>query len=820
MSARERVDRLAQLHAETNAEFLPPATRPPGGGDAPKNPDGATAETLRVTVAVRTEDGSPIPKGMNLSSTYVTGHASTGKTLDFTGAELPAYKKTYTFPPSRLRVGAFAPGFAAAASSVVNLFEGDAERTIELVLRRGATATLRVTDARNRGIPGAELRMNARMAVGNSASGSDLRTARADDQGVVTLERIGDGEYELDVRAPGFQRDQRIGPIPTDASVDWPLKSARPTPVEVVDGATGRPVPKARFEMTDWQRSSQASHYDDPRRRKEPGWLTFAESDADGRATLNDLRDGTTYTFGVLAEGYGIALVEDVQPGQSQREVRLLPPLTLAGRVTGALDRLEKSGRPGAEQRCVTYSTRLSNHLSDFGRAPVDADGKFAITGLVRGEHVTVMAAGATRDFVMSESRRDVELKAAPPAAAKSFPKRDVVIRLVGTAPGAPARGTLYVDWRHPDPECRETQNGPLPLRDDEVRMTIPVGAKLTFWPQHVAGYAIDRQDIREIIAGDGPQEIEASARPAGGIHGTIVRADGQPATSATVTAFATLLPPGVKDHQKLNPDVSAAASSFLLTLPLGGRYRVLAREQTETHNVWTVSDEIALDDSRPIAEVRLRLPTGRILPIRVLAPDGRPVADQSVHLELGFSLENGYSFSTILERRTGADGVAIFENLADEKSLAPLRLSLHVTVPPVHYRGWQAPIDRRSPVVVRLERGLTASGVLIEAKTGKPIPGAEVRLAAGDYGRTHFRGPIRTKTDARGEFRFDGLEDLQYAAYVDGAVPKGTTITPTAGGSRFEYPEGVRQLSVRAGAQGVRLEVLVYPGSPLRVGD
>src|SRR5262245_15411465 len=63
MSARERVERLARLHAETNAEFLPPATRPNAPGDAAKNqepppsPDSPAAETLRVTVILRTEDG-------------------------------------------------------------------------------------------------------------------------------------------------------------------------------------------------------------------------------------------------------------------------------------------------------------------------------------------------------------------------------------------------------------------------------------------------------------------------------------------------------------------------------------------------------------------------------------------------------------------------------------------------------------------------------------------------------------------------------------------------------------------------------------------
>jgi hypothetical protein len=114
----------------------------------------------------------------------------------------------------------------------------------------------------------------------------------------------------------------------------------------------------------------------------------------------------------------------------------------------------------------------------------------------------------------------------------------------------------------------------------------------------------------------------------------------------------------------------------------------------------------------------------------------------------------------------------------------------------------------------------VSASGVLVEAKSGKPIPGAEVRLMPREFERASYRNSIRTKTDARGEFRFDGLEDLEYSAYVDGAVPKGTVVTPGPAGTRFEYPEGVRQLSVRAGAHGVRLEVLVYPGSPLRIGD
>jgi hypothetical protein len=105
----------------------------------------------------------------------------------------------------------------------------------------------------------------------------------------------------------------------------------------------------------------------------------------------------------------------------------------------------------------------------------------------------------------------------------------------------------------------------------------------------------------------------------------------------------------------------------------------------------------------------------------------------------------------------------------------------------------------------------------LLEAETGKPIPRAEVRLVPREFGQATFRGQIRTKTDADGAFRFEGLEDLDYVAYIDGTVPKGTVVTRVGNGTRFRYPEGVRSHGLRAGMHGVRFEVLVYPGSSLR---
>ncbi|MBC7816289.1 MAG: hypothetical protein IAG10_05295, partial [Planctomycetaceae bacterium] len=636
MSPKERVDRVARLHAETIGVFLPAATSASdkdgvNKGDSESRTTGDDPnKTLEVTVVVRTEDGSPIPKGMQLDSFYKTGNSSTAGSLDGTQQELPEYRRTFKFPPCRLRIGAVAKGYALAVTPIFSLFEEAPERTIELLLKRGSTATIEVTDEQQRPISGAELKTTGRVAIDGGATGHDTRFSKADEQGAIALEHIGEAEYDLEVRAPGFQRASRISQLNVAEPIEWQLIPARPTQIKVVDAASGEPVVKARIDVAHWQRSNHSHGFGDPRRSTSPSWQTFAETDAEGRAVLNEMREGTSYTFGVVAEGYGMALLEDVQGGQPERVIKLSPPLKLAG-VVGPLDRLHTIVGKETVQRFLSYQTRLTNQISDSGRIAVDAEGRFEITGLIAGERVTIGLPDRSHDFVMQDSRTDLELKLdAPTASMKTFPKREVILRLTGTSPEAPARGTLFVNWQHSDPEVRGAQDFHFPIRDNEIRLSIPVGARLNFRPQNLAGYLIDEQERLEITAGDDPQIINVATRPAGGIHGTVVRADGSPATSAFVTVFATKLPPGEKDHRRINPSSASASSSFLVTLPLGGRYHVIARELIDSHNLWAISDEVTLDESHPISEVRLSLPTGQTLPIKVLDPDGKPVVDQA----------------------------------------------------------------------------------------------------------------------------------------------------------------------------------------------
>src|SRR5205823_3777813 len=109
--------------------------------------------------------------------------------------------------------------------------------------------------------------------------------------------------------------------------------------------------------------------------------------------------------------------------GQPERVIMLGPPLKLAGRLVGALDRLPESGRKGKAERYLGYYSWLSDHVSGSGSARVDAEGRFEITGLSIGERVTVNVAGRSQEFVMKNSIANLELKIAEPAVGEQFPK-------------------------------------------------------------------------------------------------------------------------------------------------------------------------------------------------------------------------------------------------------------------------------------------------------------------------------------------------------------------------------------------------------------
>lgn len=829
MSPQERVAKLERLQTEARGVFLPPEPKATSAGaPQPATPDQSSDTEIVVELTIRTEDGAPVPKQMQLHSLSTSGSHSESKSLDVTGDETAVYKKTYKFNPCNLRISAHAEGYAAVGTPILSLFPDSKPLAVELLLIKGSRIQIQVQDEAGQPIAGASVSAAARLSLKGASGGSSAATLTADHAGNLNLDHVGDMEYGLKVRAAGFQQYEVVRQFKPAEKVDIRLKQATPVSFQVVDAATDRPVPQARFVIARIKRTNSTHFMGDPRRSSSDTWNKLGETDANGHANLDELQDGSSYMTGIIAPGFGMA-VQEIQSGQAPTTIKLGPPLTLSGRVVGDLTRLPKVSRNGAgkSQWSLSYSQRVNDDIHDANNATVDEEGRFEIGNLVRNERVTLKALGQSTDFTVTESLADVVFKIPDPnqtPVPAPYPLRDVVIRLTGTSPNAPARGTLYINWWHADPAARQSdaKDGQMPLRGNEIHCRVPVGGTLSYRPDNLVGYRIDERDGIAIEAGTEAKVIEVPTQPAGGIHGTIVRADGLPAISGFITVFATQLPPGEKNHSKINPSSATAASTFLASLPLGGRYRVLAREFTDEHIAWVLSDEITLDESQPIAEIRLQLPKGRNISVKVLAPDGTPVVNQLVALNLEFSQPKGHSTSMTVNRATGPDGVANFEDMSIDASIAPLELTLTAEVATTRFIGWRKEINPNRPIEIRLERGLSASGVLIEAASGKPIPNAEVRLMPREFGTAKYRGTPRTKTDANGKFRFEGLEAREYVGYVDGSVPKGTKITPQPDGNvRFEYQSGVEQHRLEPGSNvPARWEVIIYPGSRLKTSE
>ncbi|MDA0660359.1 MAG: M56 family metallopeptidase [Planctomycetota bacterium] len=836
MSPKERIEKLVELEAERNGNIIPLAEVSPGSpGDnfpTPSNspPADPNEGKIAVLLIVKTDDGSEISPKLSLSSVSAVSRSSSNSTLNSPQEAVPEHRLTLHYPPCHLQFIASQPGRATMTSPVITLLPTDREKTIELILTKGSPVDVAVRNEQGQPISHAWVQQTTPIKLRRSTSSSGNAEQQADEHGRLRFEHIGNTEQTFHVLAPGYQRlqfEHTFGD-PSLFTREDPLvitlKAARPTPVRVIDAVTNQPVKDARFRVAYRQTTTYSYGHGFSRHSLTPNrWSDYGITDEAGHASLDELEDGAMYTFAVFVDGYGIGVLE-TKSGQPEHTVRLSPPLKIAGRVTGSIERLPKRSDPKNSGYFFTFGSRLGEHIRDNQWADVDDEGRFMLEGYSAGEQLTLNLPDERRDIVLKESVTDLEFDIKPVAGPTSYPKREVVIRLTGTAQEAPARGSLYVSWQHPTIRAEPAQNGPLPVRGNEVRFSALVGAQLFFQGEDLVGYRITEQNKVEIVAGTEPQVIEVSAVAAGGIHGSITRADGSLAQSAFVTVFVTKLPSGEKDHGRINPSGSSGGPQYLRNLPLGGRYIMLAREQTPTGYSWAVSDEVTIDESHPITQADIKRPTGRDLQVKVLDDAGKPVVGQEIQLEIGFRQkkpDTGFSFHITSE--TDSLGFATFENLSMDQPLGPVELTLFCTAKPNPFRGSTTKVNSSKLIELRLTRGVSASGVLIDSATNKPIPNANVRIYPRHFDQAIFKQSVTTDTDTNGRFHFEGLEPIEYSGHVDNTSPKGTIVTAHGGGGfSFSYPAGVEQHGLTAGAQGkpVRWEVTIHPGSRLRPAE
>lgn len=853
MTPAERVETLARLQAEQSGVFVKSGTADGAAAteeaDSSVNNSEAPKAMFEVKIIVRTLDGEPVPKGLRLTSTYharrnsTSSYSHSGSVTSGIDEGMPVYETSVKLPQCEFVIGGSAPGYAAFAMAPRTIYEAADAAAIEITLTKGFDAKVVVQNEDGQPISGATLTGGALVKLDGASTGTNSLREVVDADGAVQLNHCGEVLYALQVRAAGYQHESFEVHVQPDAPTVLTLKKARPTVLKIVDDETGEPVGGAvcveQLRQTRSLRSlnnDQSMWSTDPRDRPRKEWVVLSESDSAGMMSVDQMRDDMEYIVGIAAEGYGTFGISNLEAGMPEREVRLHKPITVSGKITGDLTQLRKD-RSSPDRFTLRYRNPLGGEetgTSGFLSTTADADGRFVINDVVRGVvEFDLPGSDSRQRIAVTDSMDDVELQIAVPQPTPqpdiaNVPMRDVVLRLTGVNKTAAARGFLHVSWHGAEPGAIQPGKD-VAFVDNQIKLSVPVGVPLRYEAHGMVGYFVElKGQSVNIEPGSGALVIDIHAEPAGAVHGKLIGADGQPAASGFINVYpasVSWLESWKGDARLLNPSSQSGASKFFRSLPFGGTYVVFGRMTNTDGLQWAVSEPFTIDGAHPVKQLDLQLQAGTPVTIRLQGQDGSPITAADVEFTIRMKCDGITGTSSFsLNASTDSDGLAHFASAMPQESVGPLTITGRVSVPyvPGHI-GLSAELSelsqRDGTYQLLLQPAVSASGILIDAATGRPVPNASIRIYPSNFAAAIFKGNIHATSDAEGKFYFDTLEPIEYTGYVDGAAIKGTQITMLPGGGYQLKPPAAApaSLSIVGGVgEPVTWQVELIPGRGL----
>jgi beta-lactamase regulating signal transducer with metallopeptidase domain/uncharacterized GH25 family protein len=713
-------------------------------------------ETVSVSVHLRTADGSPLPDRRNVlihsserngSGIYPTQVAKDGR----------ATKKVRA---GRIWVEAEVEGFAPA---VAGPFDGMVTNQIdagEIILDRGFEVSLQLSDT-DSGAAITNAALHTQFVLRNGGHYlQNPKDVKSDAAGRVRLPLCIDQPFIVTVNAPGYAIiDQRFERLSSRQTLEVKLNPGANITGRVVDRSTGEAIANAALRVI-YEKGQTESRY-----QWTDAMRLLARTDADGRFTVNQLRRGTKYWLGASAPGHESVIFNSAAVGAKDVSIRLGAELVVRGHVNGKLDGLQQID----DDRCLyKSSSEVIDSYSwwDGSWVPLHVTNgvvTFQFTNRVAGP-VTLGGGGYREEREVNAPIVDwvVNLNEAQNTEVKVVPKREVVFRFRHPS-GVPPRGTVFVtipdnlDKSHLTAHAVE-----LAITNGEVRSKIIIGGRTSVEPKRMAGYWFNAAGERgslssiEVTNGAGPMVIEIPLVPAGAIYAQARNADGTPAGDLFFGLSELKRAPGRGDSGSLDGGdaISDGGPRKWVSgpLPLGGTYQIHAWRG----NLFCVSKPIKLTEANPDAEVELQFPAGKTFDGVVLDADGKPLRD--AELKTSFRLPDEHAFGL---KSVFTDGLGRFqiENTTPEFGV----YSVEANAP-----GLMAQIVKldfgSQPQTIRLKRGQTLGGRVVQAVTGYAIPNAEVR--ALNYDRKDLP-MLTTRTDANGRFEFTMLGDVSYTFYV-----------------------------------------------------
>ena len=721
-------------------------------------------QSVSVSVHLRTTDGSPLPKIRNVLILSLNSHA-----MAMYSARVAEDGSAVNdnIGSGQILIEADAEGCAPALAGP---FDGRTTYFVdagELTLGRGFEVSLQVSDA-DSGAAVTNAALHAQFVMrtgGQHMQGS--RDVRPDAAGRATLPLCIDQPLIVTVNAPGYEFiDQRFERLSAGQALAVKLKPGRTIAGRVVDKATGEGLPGATLRVIHEGGPANA-HY-----QWTDALRLLARTDADGRFTVNQLRRDTKFWLGVSAPGYESVLLEAVA-GAKDVVVKLGPELIVRGRVIGSLHGLQwNDGYPVFYR---AYSDVIDGSSWGNGEwVPVrvtDGAATFQFTNVVAGP-VTLSGAGYREQREVTAPIADwvVDLTESPKKEEKNVPKREVVFRFKHPS-GVPPRGTVSVtipdnlDKNHLTAHTVEME-----ITNGEVRAEIAIGGQTSIEATRMVGYWFNRFAQNgngsllsiAVTNGPGPQVIEIPLVPAGAIYAKARNADGTPAGGLLFGVSELKRAPGLDQAALLGGGSDGFSDDSPRRwvsgpLPLGGTYQVHAWRG----NLFCVSKPVKLTEANPDAEIELQFSAGQTFDGVVLDADEKPLRDAGLKTSFELPAGGGFQLKSLF---TDEKGQFQIENTTPELG----KYSVEVDAPGL--MAERVKLDFGSqPQTIRLKRGRTLAGRVVEAGTGCAIPDAEVRAVDSE----HFQLPMLTaRTDADGHFEFTTLGDVSYTFFsADGQL-------------------------------------------------